>query len=537
MGRSDLGLTNDRNYYFSNQNFPPGKMLGYNWSGGVEPYHPLVERLVNGTSKLGPESFLWHRMENLRPETLERNSGETQDLKKPLEIDKIGKTEGEEHSDYQGGVERGKEGDNSGGGMSANTGISFSSELRQESGNSSKFRNQQNNGNRDREKMKAPLVGEDTHPLDLSIGQKFFRTFESDESKSTSTLGQSPLPIFDSPSSSRDHRAPSLGTPCKMENMHLFPRIAFYPSFNYGSAHQDTIRTPDQAGTDFRYSYHPDNKPQTWYYSRGLPQSFLTSPLAGISDMFLLKPTKQVNRYSCRYCGKVFPRSANLTRHLRTHTGEQPYRCQYCRRSFSISSNLQRHVRNIHNRERPFQCVLCDRRFGQQTNLDRHVRKHEAGESLLGGARVGPSPSTTDINLPRLHIDDDDMETGFLQSVLRSSCSSEQEKIFLRPGMDLERSGRLDSGVESIDGNVWSPRWKTVVGPGKTPGEVSRSSSVGSEYIDVVDSSSYSNNDYIEHIDVAQESDKEQKEEEGGGGDDDDGENDVLADGLECSST
>ena len=58
-------------------------------------------------------------------------------------------------------------------------------------------------------------------------------------------------------------------------------------------------------------------------------------------------------RYACRYCGKVFPRSANLTRHLRTHTGEQPYKCKYCERQFSISSNLQRHVRNIHNKVRP----------------------------------------------------------------------------------------------------------------------------------------------------------------------------------------
>ena len=86
---------------------------------------------------------------------------------------------------------------------------------------------------------------------------------------------------------------------------------------------------------------------------------------------------KPKDRYGCKFCGKVFPRSANLTRHLRTHTGEQPYKCKYCERSFSISSNLQRHVRNIHNKEKPFKCPLCDRCFGQQTNLDRHLKKHE----------------------------------------------------------------------------------------------------------------------------------------------------------------
>ncbi|CAF4515135.1 unnamed protein product, partial [Rotaria sp. Silwood2] len=57
-------------------------------------------------------------------------------------------------------------------------------------------------------------------------------------------------------------------------------------------------------------------------------------------------------KYVCSYCEKNFPRTANLTRHLRTHTGEQPYDCKYCERSFSISSNLQRHIRNIHNREK-----------------------------------------------------------------------------------------------------------------------------------------------------------------------------------------
>lgn len=97
------------------------------------------------------------------------------------------------------------------------------------------------------------------------------------------------------------------------------------------------------------------------------------------------------DRYTCKFCGKVFPRSANLTRHLRTHTGEQPYKCKFCERSFSISSNLQRHVRNIHNKERPFRCPLCDRSFGQQTNLDRHLRHHEEG-----GAEIPDSSSTND---------------------------------------------------------------------------------------------------------------------------------------------
>ncbi|XP_030431357.1 histone-lysine N-methyltransferase MECOM isoform X6 [Gopherus evgoodei] len=128
-------------------------------------------------------------------------------------------------------------------------------------------------------------------------------------------------------------------------------------------------------------------KPEASEFIQSVPSMFnFRAPPSALPENLLRKGKE---RYTCRYCGKIFPRSANLTRHLRTHTGEQPYRCKYCDRSFSISSNLQRHVRNIHNKEKPFKCHLCDRCFGQQTNLDRHLKKHENG-NMSGTATSSP---------------------------------------------------------------------------------------------------------------------------------------------------
>ncbi|PNF31597.1 hypothetical protein B7P43_G18234 [Cryptotermes secundus] len=133
---------------------------------------------------------------------------------------------------------------------------------------------------------------------------------------------------------------------------------------------------------DVLRSHHQHPALQKQYHQQDpQPNGITPSPGAG----------KIKDRYACKFCGKVFPRSANLTRHLRTHTGEQPYKCKYCERSFSISSNLQRHVRNIHNKEKPFKCPLCERCFGQQTNLDRHLKKHEADGPTILDDRRSPS--------------------------------------------------------------------------------------------------------------------------------------------------
>jgi len=116
-----------------------------------------------------------------------------------------------------------------------------------------------------------------------------------------------------------------------------FPLMGLGGGRGFGSGSFRPLSSPDHGHSRHHHHHHHHHamKSQT---------SSLLGPAAPFGS------GKLKDRYACRYCGKVFPRSANLTRHLRTHTGEQPYKCKYCERQFSISSNLQRHVRNIHNK-------------------------------------------------------------------------------------------------------------------------------------------------------------------------------------------
>ncbi|XP_029028246.1 histone-lysine N-methyltransferase MECOM isoform X13 [Betta splendens] len=252
-------------------------------------------------------------------------------------------------------------------------------------------------------KPEASLSGQD-QPLDLSLGTRGRgRTPREEETKKslgyeegkgtmeipktdTSLQHARPTPFFMDPIYSRveKRRMSDPFETLKDKYMRPAPGFLFHPQF----------RLPDQRtwmsaieNMAEKLESFGSLKPESGDLLRAVPSMFdFRAPPSGLPETLLRKGKE---RYTCRYCGKIFPRSANLTRHLRTHTGEQPYRCKYCDRSFSISSNLQRHIRNIHNKEKPFKCHLCDRCFGQQTNLDRHLKKHENG-NLSGTAMSSP---------------------------------------------------------------------------------------------------------------------------------------------------
>ncbi|KAM3834109.1 histone-lysine N-methyltransferase MECOM isoform 4-T5 [Vipera latastei] len=255
-------------------------------------------------------------------------------------------------------------------------------------------------------KTSLPSVASQDQPLDLSMGTRSRATgtkqteprknhifggkkgdqdLESRKSSDISLQHARPTPFFMDPIYRVEKR--KLTDPLealKEKYLRPSPGFLFHPQFQMPD--QRTWMSAIENMAEKLESFS-SLKPDAGDLIQSVPSMFNFRAPPNTLPENLLRKGKE--RYTCRYCGKIFPRSANLTRHLRTHTGEQPYRCKYCDRSFSISSNLQRHVRNIHNKEKPFKCHLCDRCFGQQTNLDRHLKKHENG-NMSGTATSSP---------------------------------------------------------------------------------------------------------------------------------------------------
>ena len=73
--------------------------------------------------------------------------------------------------------------------------------------------------------------------------------------------------------------------------------------------------------------------------------------------------------HACEYCAYKSILKSDVTRHMRTHTGERPFRCELCPYRATLQYNLDKHM-NSHS------CGICDYRSGNKQMLQCHRQTH-----------------------------------------------------------------------------------------------------------------------------------------------------------------
>lgn len=86
----------------------------------------------------------------------------------------------------------------------------------------------------------------------------------------------------------------------------------------------------------------------------------------------------QERHYQCTTCKKGFVRQTDLTRHLKSHGGDELFQCNICDRKLKSNRNLQLHLK-IHDKKKSFLCEVCGKGFAQKCYLKLHNKLHEEG--------------------------------------------------------------------------------------------------------------------------------------------------------------
>ncbi|KAJ1200637.1 hypothetical protein NDU88_004458 [Pleurodeles waltl] len=162
----------------------------------------------------------------------------------------------------------------------------------------------------------------------------------------------------------------------------------------------------------------------------------------------------------CTVCNKRFWSLQDLTRHMRSHTGERPYKCQTCERTFTLKHSLVRHQR-IHQK------IKDPKSRDKEDGLSRFEEDSEnesiqSGTNPISESECDSIPSlsnysTTEISQKESATDSPctQEKADPLTGSTEASMGTEQQRVFASDSMkDQAAWGKLGSKepVEFLSG-------------------------------------------------------------------------------------
>uniref|UniRef100_A0A667ZCL8 C2H2-type domain-containing protein n=1 Tax=Myripristis murdjan TaxID=586833 RepID=A0A667ZCL8_9TELE len=83
----------------------------------------------------------------------------------------------------------------------------------------------------------------------------------------------------------------------------------------------------------------------------------------------------------CPICSRILPCTADITKHLRSHTEDRPFICVTCEKGFKYKDTLKKHQIIHGHEEQPSKkvlkvCTVCARAFDSVKTLNKHMQCH-----------------------------------------------------------------------------------------------------------------------------------------------------------------
>ncbi|XP_015109214.1 zinc finger protein 62 homolog [Diachasma alloeum] len=175
------------------------------------------------------------------------------------------------------------------------------------------------------------------------------------------------------------------------------------PTLDHLEIHVETHQCPN-CGLDFR------SVPKLNYHIR-------------MCHQIIPKQEPNQMKYTCTYCGRVFPCLSHLRMHEVTHTNpqqmqqnnvlvnnvqmmqneqnDQPFRCDKCQATFRYRTLLDRHKKmHTNSQDKPYVCPRCPMRFETRTLYNHHAKTHKQVNATVGSINSVQS-SITDTQMDK----------------------------------------------------------------------------------------------------------------------------------------